>query len=48
MDIYSEWVMDENVTIQLKEVERQELAIGNLTVTCGRTEHTDHSVTNRY
>ncbi len=48
MDIYGEWVMDENVFINLQEVEREEVAIGNLTVTCGRTEHTDHSVTYRF
>ena len=37
-----------NVSIQLKEVDREEVTIGNLTVTCGRTEHTDHSVTYRF
>ena len=32
----------------MNEVERKEVILGNLIVTCGRTEHTDHSVTYRF
>jgi ribonuclease BN (tRNA processing enzyme) len=48
MEIYGDWVLDDNISIDLKEVDREEIILRDLTVTCGRTEHTDHSVTYRF
>lgn len=48
MGIYGDWVLGDHVSVDLKEVEREEVALENVTVTCGRTEHTNHSVTFRF
>ncbi len=48
MEIYGEWVLGDHVSVVLNEVERGEVTLGKTVITCGRTEHTDHSVTYQF
>ena len=48
MNIYGDWVLGDHVSVNVKEVEREKVVLGDLSVTTARTEHTDHSVTYRF
>ena len=48
MDIYGDWVLGDHVSIDIMEVEREKFALGNLSITSAKTEHTAHSLTYRF
>ena len=48
MEIYGEWVLGKHINVEIKEVSREKVALGDLLITTARTEHTDHSVTYRF
>tara|TARA_B100000315_G_scaffold259407_1_gene315350 strand:+ start:7881 stop:8636 length:756 start_codon:yes stop_codon:yes gene_type:complete len=48
MNIYADWLMSEEVNIEIHEIERGNIDLDGLTIQCRHTEHTDHSVTYRF
>lgn len=48
MDIYEEWVMPEDLDVEIEEISRGSSSIDNISFQCGHTEHTEQSITYRF
>lgn len=48
MDIYGEWAIPEHLDLDIEEIARGPSSIGTVSFKCGRTEHTDQSISYRF